>query len=153
MTPTVNSVDASAAVRASHTRTRLFARAMGPFLVIVPSIVVVRAPDMGTLASEFFKSDLFVWFAGAGLLFDGIVIIAFHQYWSSLAAVLISLFGWVLALRGLVLLIAPKLYEQAGEAMSSIALIRIIFSVIVLIGLYLTYVGWIASPEAASSKQ
>ena len=70
---------------------------------------------MGVLASEFFKSALFEWFAGALLLFLGLLIIAFHQYWSSLAAILVSLFGWILALRGLVLMAAPELYENAAR--------------------------------------
>jgi hypothetical protein len=68
---------------------------------------------MGALAYDFFKSDLFVWFAGALLVFGGLLIIAFHQYWSSVAAVMISLFGWIPALRGVVLMTAPELYERS----------------------------------------
>jgi hypothetical protein len=82
------------ATRESQARTRAFARVIGPWLVIVPGIIVLRAPEMGVLASEFFRSELFVWFAVALLLFVGLLIIAFHQYWSSVAAVVISLFGW-----------------------------------------------------------
>jgi uncharacterized protein YjeT (DUF2065 family) len=130
----------------SQARTRAFARIIGPWLVIVPSIIAVRAPDMGALAGDFFKSDLFVWFSGALLLFGGLLIISFHQYWSSVAAVLVSLFGWVLALRGLVLMAAPSLYQRAAIAMNSISLVRAIFGVLVAIGLYLTYVGWSAKP-------
>ena len=132
----------------SQARTRAFARIIGPWLVIVPGIIAVRAPDMGALAAEFFKSPLFVWFAGALLLFTGLLIIAFHQYWSSLAAVLISLFGWILALRGVVLLAAPALYERAGTVLEAVSVIRSIFGVLVAIGIYLTYVGWIAKPAA-----
>ena len=128
-----------------------FARVIGPWLVIVPSIIVLRAPGMDALASDFFKSDLFVWFAGALLLFAGLLIIAFHQYWSSVAAVMISLFGWILALRGLVLMAAPELYERAATAMDSIVLVRLIFGVLVATGLYLTYVGWIAEPASPSA--
>ena len=50
------------------------------------------------------------------------MIIAFHQYWSSVAAVMISLFGWILALRGLVLMAAPELYERAAASMETMAL-------------------------------
>jgi len=132
----------------SQARTRAFARIMGPWLVIVPGIIAVRAPEMGALASEFFKSVLFVWFAGALLLFGGLLIIAFHQYWSSVAAVLISLFGWVLALRGLVLMAAPKLYERAAVIADAISAVRLIFGVPVEIGVYLTYVGRLAKPAA-----
>jgi hypothetical protein len=132
----------------SQSRTRAFARVLGPWLVIVPGIIAVRAPDMGALASEFFDSPLFVWFSGALLLFGGLLIIAFHQYWSSAAAVLISLFGWVLAIRGLVLMAAPALYERAVVIADAIWLVRLMFGVLVVIGFYLTYVGWVAKRAA-----
>jgi hypothetical protein len=106
------------ATQDSQARTRAFARVIGPWLVIVPSIIVARASGMDALASDFFKSHLFEWFAGALLLFAGLLIIAFHQYWSSVAAVMISLFGWILVLRGLVLMAAPELYERAATAMT-----------------------------------
>jgi hypothetical protein len=102
---------------------------------------------MGALASDFFKSPLFIWFAGALILFAGLLIIAFHQYWSSLAAVLISPFGWVLALRGVVLLAVPKLYERVGTALEAVSLVRSIFGVLVAIAVYLAYVGWMAKPS------
>jgi hypothetical protein len=136
----------------SQSRTRAFARVMGPWLVIAPAIIALRAPDMGALASDFFKSDLAVWFTGAWLLFAGLFIIAFHQYWSNVAAVLISVFGWFLALRGLVLMVAPELYERAGAAVDSVPLIRLMFGAIVTMGLYLTYVGWLAKPASPAGK-
>jgi hypothetical protein len=74
-------------------RTRAFARVIGPWLVIVPGIVAVRAPEMGTFLSGFFENEVLVWFTGGLLLFCGLLIIAFHQYWYSLSAILISLFG------------------------------------------------------------
>jgi hypothetical protein len=110
------------ATQESQARTRAFARVIGPWLVIVPGIIVLRASKIGALASEFFKSGLWVWFAGALLLFGGLLIIAFHQYWSNVPAILISLFGWILALRGLVLMAAPEMYERATMSMDSIPL-------------------------------
>lgn len=135
------------ATRESQARTRAFARVVGPWLVIVPGIIAVRAPDMGALASEFFDSPLFVWFSSALLFFAGLLIIAFHQYWSSAAAVLISLFGWVLAIRGLVLMAAPGLYERGAVAVELAVLVRLVFGILIVIGVYLTYVGWLANPR------
>jgi hypothetical protein len=89
---------------------------------------------------------------GALLLFGGLVIIAFHQYWSSVAAVMISLFGWILALRGVVLMAAPDLYERAAMSMGAISLVRLIFGALIAIGLYLTYVGWLAKSASPSAK-
>jgi pimeloyl-ACP methyl ester carboxylesterase len=81
----------------ANARTRAFARVIGPFLIIVPSIIVVRAPDMETVASAFFGNEALVWITGGLLLLTGLLIIANHQYWSSVAVVMISLFGWFLA--------------------------------------------------------
>jgi hypothetical protein len=82
-------------------RTRAFARVIGPYLVIVPAIIAMRAPNTGTILTAFFENEALVWLTGGLLWFVGLLIIAHHQYWSSLSAVLISLFGWFLALRGL----------------------------------------------------
>jgi hypothetical protein len=117
-----------------------------------PGIIALRAPAMGALASDFFKSDLFVWFAGGLLVFGNLLIIAFHQYRSSVAAVMISLFGWILAPRGMVLMAASDLYERAAISMGAISLVRLIFGVLVAIGLYLTYVGWLAKCASLSPK-
>jgi hypothetical protein len=134
----------------SRIRTRAFARLIGPFLVLVPGILVVRAPELGTILTAFFQNEALVWMMGSLLLFCGLVIIAYHQYWSSVAAVMISLFGWFLALRGLVLLVAPDLIMRGGEAsMHMVLAVRIGFSLLVLVGFWLTYVGWIARPPAS----
>ena len=99
----------------STVRTRAFARVIGPFLVLVPGILVVRAPNLEAILSAFFQNEALVWSAGALLLFCGLLIIAYHQYWSSPAAVMISVFGWFLALRGLILLAAPQLILRGAR--------------------------------------
>jgi hypothetical protein len=92
-----------------------------------------------------------VWITGGMMLLGGLLIIAHHQYWSSTAAILISLFGWFVALRGVTLLAAPQLIASgAAAALNMMPVVWIGFGVIMLIGLWLTFVGWIAKPPAAS---
>ena len=71
----------------SKARTRAFARVIGPFLIIVPSIIAVRAPEMGAFASAFFENQALVWIVGGLLLFGGLLIIAHHPGWSSSSAI------------------------------------------------------------------
>jgi hypothetical protein len=123
----------------------------GPILIIVPGIVALRAPEMGPLISSFFGNPALVWIIGALLLGGGLSIIAFHQYWSSPSAILISLFGWFLALRGVALLTVPELFERAAAgAVGAILIVRIGFGGLLLAGLWLTYTGWIAKPPPRS---
>ena len=52
-----------------------------------------------------------------------------------MAAGIIALFGWIRAVRGLVLTAAPKRYERVGGSMGTIPLGRLVFGVLVAIGL------------------
>lgn len=128
-------------------RTRSFARVLGPFIVVVPAIVAIRAGNIGSQLSSFSADQMWPWLLGAVLFFSGLFIVAFHQYWRSVAAVIISLFGWFLLLRGFALLAVPQMIvntaKSATETSSpALDVVRVGFGLLALCGLYLAYVGW-----------
>ena len=119
-------------------RTHLFARALGPFICIVPASMAARA-------TELQADPLRAWALGAALLLGGSTIIAAHQYWRGAAAIIISLLGWLLAVRGVLLLLAPQVDLVAADALSGPigpAFVRALLLCLSVAGLYLTYVGW-----------
>ncbi|BBZ14666.1 hypothetical protein [Mycobacterium branderi] len=133
-------------------RTRSFARVLGPFIAVVPAIVAIRAASIGRQLSSFSEDPMWPWVLGALLFFSGLFIIAFHQYWRSVAAVIISLFGWFLLLRGFALLATPQLIEKGAEnatesSSPAIAVVRVGFGLLALCGLYLAYVGWLKKSD------
>src|SRR5215471_16759152 len=65
----------------SQARTRLFARVLGPFLVIVDATAVARASEMQTLLSQFEANSLWTWVTGAFILLFGLTVVAAHPYW------------------------------------------------------------------------
>jgi vacuolar-type H+-ATPase subunit I/STV1 len=137
----------------SQIRTRMFARVLGPFFTIVPITVAVRGSHMRTLFTEFQANSMWPWLFGTILLMSGLVVIAYHQYWRSPAAVIVSAVGWFLAIRGVLLLSVPQAYDAAGNAIYSsgaTVLIRVLFVCLASAGLYLTYVGW--KPESTSGS-
>jgi uncharacterized membrane protein len=92
------------------------------------------------------------WSLGALLFLCGVFIIAFHQYWRSVAAVIISLFGWFLLLRGLALLTVPQLIVEGAESATqtsdtAVDVVRVGFGLLAVCGLYLAYVGWVKKPD------
>jgi hypothetical protein len=126
-------------------RTRMFARVLGPFSTIVPTTVAVRGSYMRTLFTEFQANPMWPWLFGAILLMAGLIIVAFHQYWRSPAAIIVSVAGWFLAIRGVLLLTVPAAYNAAGNALYSsgaTVVIWVVFICLATAGLYLTYVGW-----------
>ncbi len=129
-------------------RTRAFARVIGPYVAIVPAIIAVRLPEMGSL--QFFELPIIVWMTGALLFFAGLLIIANHQEWSSAPAIAISLFGWFLGLRGFVLLAVPQLMERGvSGSMEMFPVARAGMALLVAIGAWLTYVGWVRKQDVA----
>nr|WP_234935342.1 MULTISPECIES: hypothetical protein [Mycolicibacterium] len=125
---------------------------LGPFIAVVPAIVAIRAGSIGSQLSSFSADPMWSWSLGALLFLCGVFIIAFHQYWRSVAAVIISLFGWFLLLRGLALLTVPQLIVEGAESATqtsdtAVDVVRVGFGLLAVCGLYLAYVGWVKKPD------
>jgi hypothetical protein len=123
-------------------RTRMFARVLGPFFVIVAATTVTRS-DMRTLLSDFGASAAWPWVTGAFLLLASLVIVALHQYWRGAAAITVSVVGWVLALRAVFLMAFPHAFMAAANAVIGMTALWVSVDIFIgLVGLYLTCVGW-----------
>lgn len=133
-------------------RTQAFARVLGPFLIIVPLAAAIRAPKMHTLLADFGANPLWPWVVGAFVLVLGLIVVGLHTSWSNPPAVIISVVGWLLVLRGFVLLAFPEAFMTAANAVIGANLAwRIGYVVLALVGLYLTYVGWSPAEKRAEA--
>lgn len=129
-----------------HDRTRMFARVLGPFMVIVDLAAVLRASDVRTMLSDFSTDSAWPWMAGAFILIAGLVVVALHQYWHGAAAIVVSVLGWLIILRAVLLLFFPEtLMSLADNMIGATGWWMAACGVAALIGVYLTYVGW--APE------
>lgn len=132
---------------AVEARTRGFARVLGPFFFIVSVVTATRAPHMRELLDEFTAGQLWSWIMGTFFLLGGIAVVAFHQYWSSVAACIVSIVGWLLILRSLFLLAFPEQFATAANhIVGSIDTWRAAYFLVAGLGLYLAYVGWRREP-------
>jgi len=137
-------------------RTRMFARVLGPIFVLVSATAGARTSEMHSLMSAFVANALWSWVAGTFVLTGGLVVAAFHSYWRDPAAIVVSLMGWLITLRGVLLLAFPTAFiSMANSVIGMGDLWRAICIGFTMIGLYLTYVGWMppsdrSAPQAAS---
>ena len=95
-------------------RTRAFARVIGPFVALATLIISIRLPDLTDLLDDLFTNAVLPWILGAMMLVVGLIIIAFHQYWRSVTAAMISFFGWFVAVRGLAMMAVPSAIETGA---------------------------------------
>lgn len=131
----------------------MFSRVLGPFLVVVDATAIARASDMQTLLSQFEANSLWTWVTGAFILLFGLFIVAAHQYWRGAAAIIVSLLGWLITLRGLLLFAFPQAFVAAANSMIGAQAWWIAACVVfALAGCYLTYVGWTAAVGQPKSQ-
>ncbi|MGB0961340.1 MAG: hypothetical protein ACPGVY_01435 [Mycobacterium sp.] len=143
----------------SQTRTRMFCRVIGPYIVIACVAAVVRASDMQALFSELDANSMVSWLSGVLALLFGLVVVAFHPYWRGAAAIIVSVVGWLAVLEGLLYLVFPTPVVSLADGMIGAQALWVAFCIVFsLVGLYLTYVGWAptatepTSPDASSTK-
>ena len=123
----------------SQTRTRMFARMMGPFITLIAAVTVTRSSDMRTLVTDFGANTVWPWVTGSFLLLGGVSIVAF--------------LGWLLVVRGLFLLLFPNTFMSLANNMIGATAAWVTAGVVMaVIGLYLTYVGWVAAPQRPASQ-
>lgn len=134
-------------------RTRIFARVLGPFFVIFAAATVARASDMRKLLSDFEANSALPWVTAGFLLLAALVIIGLHQYWRGAAAIIVSVVGWVFAVRAVFLMAFPHVFMGAADAAMRMTGLWVAATVVVgLVGLYLTYVGWRPVPAPPSTQ-
>ena len=131
----------------------MFARVIGPYLVIIAATAALRPMDMRTLLSQFEANPVWAWVVGAFILLLGLVTIALHPYWRGAAAIIVSVVGWLVALKGLFLVALPLTYfSMANSAIDAVGWWRGGAVVDALIGLYLAYVGWMPARTRPESQ-
>jgi hypothetical protein len=131
-------------------RTRTLARIVGPYLVIAAAALFTRQGTLPAFLAAFMEDQQLVFVTGAFTVIAGLAMLGAHHHWSSFSAVLVSLIGILATAKGAALMIAPQFGTEATSlivATPSILLGAI--GVDLLLGLWLTFVGWRPHQPAA----
>ncbi len=131
---------------ASPAPTRLMARIIGPFLVVLGIALAMRADSMALLVPTYLQNAPLMLLTGVVTLIVGLIMLAAHHSWSGVAAIVISLFGALTALRGAVILIAPDLLASLWGSLGGAHVFLIAGPIMALLGAWLAFVGWFAEP-------
>jgi hypothetical protein len=137
-------------------RTRAFARVIGPYVATFGIVYAFRLPELTGLVEDLFAQPFEMLMLGALMLAAGLIIIGMHRSWRGPLAVTISLFGWFVAIRGLLLIAAPSTIEAGAESTllspTATVVARVFFAALGALGLVLAYAGWFTAPKHASAK-
>ncbi|MEE6177968.1 hypothetical protein [Mycobacterium sp. 050134] len=134
-------------------RTRVFARVIGPYLIIVTATALAHAAQMRSLLSEFAANPVWPWLTGAFVLPMGLMVVVLHRHWRGAAAIVVSVLGWLTALKGLLLMAIPQTYVSvANSGIGAGGWWQGGMVAVGALGVYLTCVGWVPAPAGAKSR-
>jgi len=100
---------------------------------------VLRGEFWPEIVEEFERSPALVAVAGIVAFSVGALIVTFHNVWTSPAAILVTLAGWIACAEGLALLAAPRLWLRLARPM--IAAPRAWGGAMIVVGAYLLGAG------------
>lgn len=131
----------------SAIRTRTLARIVGPYMVVLSGALFVRRETLAMLLPSFMQDAPLIFVSGACVLIAGLAMLAAHHHWTSPSACAITLIGAGAALKGALLMIAPNLGSGLTAAVTHTpAVLPAASAGALLLGLWLSAVGWKASP-------
>ncbi len=124
--------------------TSLFlARLLGPLLLIAGLGIAFNREFYRGVAGDFVANRGLIYLGGAAVLLGGTAIILTHNVWTADWRLLITLIGWLTALRGAALILAPQWTIGLAERWVRHPQALIINTVIAIaFGLVLSAVGY-----------
>jgi uncharacterized protein YjeT (DUF2065 family) len=92
---------------------------------------------------DFVESPSTLYFGGITALAVGYLILAFHNTWTKDLSVIITIFGWLALVKGIVILIQPEIIIALSKAMvKKESFLKIEAIAVIILGLAFSFLGF-----------
>lgn len=126
-------------------RTRLFAKALGPFLLLFAVMIFARYETLSLLLPAFRQDGALTLVVGAFVTLAGCFMLAGHNHFTSPAAIAITVLAALFIVRGVVLMLVPEIVFGMAMHVTQVPLILLAVTLVAgAIGAWLSFVGWFA---------
>ncbi len=123
----------------------LIARIMGPALVIIAAGMLVNFKNCRKLLDEFTSNTALTLAFGLMSIVLGLLVIQFHNVWKLHWSLIITISGWSMLIKGIILNIAPSSlgrWTQIYKKNSALLVVWLILAI--AIGIFLAIMGYVA---------
>ena len=118
------------------------AKLIGLYLVITSLFIIAKRDTFKAVFVDYFNHPALVLVNGVIALILGLLIVLVHNVWEWNYKVLITLFGYLSVLKGIILLFIPEWAHKTSDNLSKGNFYLYEGFIFFLIGIYLTYVGF-----------
>ena len=95
------------------------------------------------LFEDFSENAFALYFGGIAALVIGYLILAFHNTWTKDLSVIITIVGWLALIKGILILIQPKIIVALSKAiMKKESFLKIEAIVVIILGLAFSFLGF-----------
>jgi uncharacterized membrane protein HdeD (DUF308 family) len=134
-------------------RSRFIAKLIGPICIAGGAGMLFNTAVFKAMFERGLHDHLLIYIAGVIALTSGLAILALHNTWQCNWTVLITLFGWLAIIGGIVRMVAPQFIEQLGERIIANANFFVIDGwIAVLLGVLLSYFAYFDPPNLSPAR-
>jgi len=124
--------------------TIFLSRLIGLFAIALSLAIILHRKSFVEMASEMVRDPPLLFLVGLITLAIGLAMVLSHNIWSGgVLPIVITLFGWIQLVRGLIFLLAPPDgFTSPFEKMNFEKVAHIAVAITAVLGVYLTYMGF-----------
>lgn len=123
--------------------TMLLAQLWGPILVVLGIGILVSRSYYVRVYRGLENETLALMIGAVAFMAAGIAQVLAHNTWDSLPEIVISLLGWALLAKGVVLAIFPRAVDRWGDVAARSQYFNIAAAATIILGGYLTALGYL----------
>ncbi len=116
----------------------------GPILVALGAGIFISPDCYRKVYRNLENETLAVMLGGLAILAVGIAQTLYHNVWGTLPEIFISLLGWAAILKGLMLLVYPRLAERFGDKVANTNFFKVAAAVCIILGAYVSYLAYLS---------
>jgi hypothetical protein len=125
------------------TTTELFLRVFGVYFLAAGLGIAIKPASMNTIKTEMENSALLRFITGFLAFLSGVAILAIHQPGAEWTSTLVTVFGWLSLIKGVILFVMPSIsLGLMGVVAKNDGVMRIYAGLIALAGAALLYLGF-----------
>lgn len=122
------------------------AKALGLYLFIFSIPLLFYTENFISIVSGMLHNASMQFVLGMNILTMGILMVISHNRWEASWIVVITILAWMTLVKGILYIVFPKMVNHLSQAaMHSRYMLRINSVICLLIGAYLSYMGFFAS--------
>lgn len=130
-------------------QTSLFiAKLMGPIMIALGATLLINRDRFVEIGRQMIDNPALLLLNGALTLTAGLAVVLTHNVWSANWPVIITIFGWLMVIAGVMRTVFPVQITGIGEKMIGFLekgpALPVVAAIYVLLGAFLSYQGYFA---------